>query len=148
MSPGPGTSYRSAHRKVYRSKGPARMYPCLGCGGPATDWSYDGLDPDEMYGSNNAGTAPRAYSMNPDHYHPRCRRCHLQMDRGVSVCAQGHRMDVAGKRGGMSRGCAQCHRDRQKKRRERMLAMETPEEAAERRAKQARQAREWRARRG
>ena len=112
MRRGHGTSYRSAHRKVYRAKGRARDYACVECGGGATDWSYDGLDPDEMHGSNNVGTAPRAYSMDPNHYQPRCRRCHLQKDRAVEVCAQGHLMSEAGKRQGVSRGCAQCARDR------------------------------------
>lgn len=105
------TSYRSAHRKVYAAKGRASDLTCVECGSPAYDWAYDGRDPEERRGSNGAGRPELAYSMNPDHYEPKCRPCHLRGDLAVEVCARGHVMDTAGTRAN-GRGCAQCHRDR------------------------------------
>ena len=78
-SGGDGKSYKSAHGCVKRKRGPARDYACVGCGGRATDWSYDGLDPDEL-------TEPESgmrYSFNPDRYQPRCHLCHARFDGHV-----------------------------------------------------------------
>jgi hypothetical protein len=52
------------HNRVRRARGPARDYPCVGCGGPAREWSQrhdtDGLDPAD--------------------YDPRCCKCHFAYD--------------------------------------------------------------------
>ena len=42
--------------------------PCALCGEPATDWSYDGLDPNEQLDSHTG----RAWSANVAHYRPLC----------------------------------------------------------------------------
>lgn len=105
------SSYRTAHRRVYAAKGRAADYLCVDCGATAHDWAYDGADPEELYGANGSGRPVLAYSMDPDHYAPKCRPCHLQADRAVEICAQGHEMALAGKRT-HARGCAQCDRER------------------------------------
>ena len=71
-------TYDGAHRRVYRAKGKASSYTCR-CGKQAAEWAYDHGDPDEW-------TAERAfmgrvltvaYSGDPSHYVPMCRRCHV-----------------------------------------------------------------------
>jgi hypothetical protein len=42
--------------------------PCALCGEPSTDWSYDGLDPDEQHDSHT-GTV---WSADLTHYRPVC----------------------------------------------------------------------------
>jgi hypothetical protein len=46
----------------------ANSTPCAVCGGPATHWSYDGLDPNEQ---RNRHTG-QAYSTDMAHYQPLC----------------------------------------------------------------------------
>jgi hypothetical protein len=46
------------------SKGP----PCAMCGAPATDWRYDGLDPNEQLDHHTG----RAWSADRTHYRPLC----------------------------------------------------------------------------
>jgi hypothetical protein len=48
--------------------GAARVEPCALCGEPATDWTYDGLDPDEQRDPSTG----RAWSANMAHYRPVC----------------------------------------------------------------------------
>lgn len=72
--------YAAAHIRVQRAKGKASEHPCVDCGGPAEDWSYEGGDPEErvelMKGS------PITFSLNIDFYNPRCRVCHIAKDQG------------------------------------------------------------------
>lgn len=65
-----GLTYRSAHRRVRATRGPAAAQPCAECTAPAVVWSYDGTDPDER-------TDPRGhrYSLDTGRYRPRCRPC-------------------------------------------------------------------------
>jgi hypothetical protein len=42
--------------------------PCALCGDPATDWTYDGLDPDEQHDSHTG----KAWSADVTHYRPVC----------------------------------------------------------------------------
>ena len=42
--------------------------PCALCGEPATDWSYDGLDPNEQLDPHSG----RAWSADATHYRPLC----------------------------------------------------------------------------
>ena len=42
--------------------------PCALCGDPATDWTYDGLDPNEQLDSRTG----RAWSADVTHYRPLC----------------------------------------------------------------------------
>jgi hypothetical protein len=59
--------------------GAARDNTCVDCGEAAEDWSYNGLDSDEVMGPTPAGRIV-AYSVNPESYEPRCRRCHFHYD--------------------------------------------------------------------
>jgi hypothetical protein len=46
----------------------AAAMPCVLCGEPATDWSYDGLDPNEQHDPRTGG----AWSSDLAHYRPVC----------------------------------------------------------------------------
>lgn len=72
----PGTDYRSAHKRVARRRGKASEHACASCSEPAFHWSYDHRDPDEFI--NPATGCP--YSLDPDHYQPKCVPCHLNGD--------------------------------------------------------------------
>jgi hypothetical protein len=67
-----GMSYWAVHRRLKAERGAASTHPCVQCGTPACDWSYDGgdsavrTDPDRGY----------RYSLDPARYSPRCRSCH------------------------------------------------------------------------
>lgn len=67
--------YRYAHKRVKKLRGPARDYACVDCGVDAADWSFSHYDDVPCRTSWGA-----AYSMNPDHYRPRCRPCHVKYD--------------------------------------------------------------------
>jgi hypothetical protein len=69
--------YGGAHRRVYRLRGQATGHPCVDCGLPADDWSYNHDDPDELISKERAGVA---YSLKPEHYSPRCKSHHNQLD--------------------------------------------------------------------
>jgi len=56
--------YVKQHNKVYNTKGSATTRKCVGCGGPAVDWS-------QRHGTSGA---------QPSHYQPRCRTCHRRYD--------------------------------------------------------------------
>ena len=47
---------------------PPQVAPCALCGEPATDWSYDGLDPNEQRDSHTG----KAWSADMTHYRPVC----------------------------------------------------------------------------
>lgn len=70
--------YSAAHERVRVAKGSASTYPCVDCGGPAAHWSYDHADPDERTSGRVKGNPP--YSLDPDHYDPRCVACHKVFD--------------------------------------------------------------------
>ena len=46
----------------------AKITPCALCGDPATDWSYDGLDPDEHRDPHTG----QVWSADTAHYRPVC----------------------------------------------------------------------------
>lgn len=76
-------SYRVAHKRVSRARGPASLHFCVDCGVRATQWSYDHTDPDELTQQmkNRHGTLWIAtYSTKPEHYESRCRPCHWAFD--------------------------------------------------------------------
>jgi hypothetical protein len=70
--------YAAAHLRVRRARGSASQHPCVDCGTPARDWSYDGRDPDELVAVER-GYEVR-YSVNPEHYVARCLTCHVRYD--------------------------------------------------------------------
>lgn len=75
--------YATVHKRLRRRRGPASAHPCADCGATAQDWSYDGLDPEELEGQ--AGRDVLRYSTDLARYQPRCRTCHNRFDRGSSV---------------------------------------------------------------
>lgn len=72
--------YNAAHTRVERANGKASEWFCVDCPTPtlAAEWSYDGLDPDELIGTGQY--AGRKYSLKIEHYHPRCKQCHTAYD--------------------------------------------------------------------
>lgn len=99
ISGGDGKSYGYAHQIIGRKKGPARDQACADCGAQAAEWSYDGMDPDELVESESG----KRYSFNPDHYQPRCHYCHAGFDehfgegngRAKLTDAQRHEIQVS-----------------------------------------------------
>lgn len=79
-------SYSSAHDRIEQDRGRASDLHCVDCDKPAREWSYDHLDADERI---DPGTGA-SFSLDPEHYEPRCVRCHRIFDdhpftRGVVV---------------------------------------------------------------
>ena len=68
--------YKAAHLRVASARGAASGHRCVDCGCRAADWSYNHTDPD----ARSAPDGTRPYSLNPDHYSPRCRPCHRAFD--------------------------------------------------------------------
>ena len=77
-------SYRGAHWRVAKARGPARDHPCASCGRPAAEWAYAGPHPAPLTDPHG-----RAYSLDPRHYVPRCRPCHAAAD-APTTCRRGH----------------------------------------------------------
>lgn len=71
---GDQASYSGMHQRVRYTRGAARNYLCAECGSQAAQWSYDHADPDERQSEFGA------YSVNIDHYVPRCVPCHKAFD--------------------------------------------------------------------
>lgn len=71
--------YGAAHGRVKRDRGKAADHSCVDCSGPARHWSYDHSDPDELV-SESPRTKGVAYSLDPNHYSPRCVPCHKRFD--------------------------------------------------------------------
>lgn len=69
-----GLTYSGAHIRVRLTKGRASDHACIDCLGSASQWSYDHLDPNERRGDGGP------YSIDPDHYQPRCGPCHKAFD--------------------------------------------------------------------
>lgn len=67
--------YQAAHLRVESARGKAARHPCIDCSQPAREWSYNHADEDELTDSNG-----RRYSVDPDHYDPRCCACHRRLD--------------------------------------------------------------------
>ena len=72
--------YSAAHGRVRSDRGPASAHACTDCGRPAYHWSYDHDDPDELH--EDVRGLRVAYSLNGDHYSPRCVSCHKVFDLG------------------------------------------------------------------
>lgn len=67
----PDASYRARHDRVQRARGKASDQVCVGCGGPAQDWS-------QVHGTDGR---------EPGQYRPRCRRCHAAYDGRSNLTA-------------------------------------------------------------
>jgi hypothetical protein len=72
---GPPLTYRAAHQKVRNEKGLPSGSPCVECGKPGAQWSYNYQDPDEL---TDAADGP--YSASSDFYESRCASCHRRYD--------------------------------------------------------------------
>lgn len=71
--------YGAAHERVKRIHGSASQHACTDCGNAAYHWSYDHMDPDELYYEYKPNMFA-AYSAKPEHYSPRCVPCHKRYD--------------------------------------------------------------------
>ncbi|WP_292988369.1 hypothetical protein [Mycobacterium sp.] len=69
------TSYAATHARLTHRRGRARRQRCIDCGAPARHWSYDHQDPNEL-----TSPAGLEYSLDLDHYEPRCQPCHQTFD--------------------------------------------------------------------
>jgi len=80
-------TYRSAHSRVTRSRGKASDQTCVDCGGQAAEWSYVGCA-DEIVEDG------WRYCGHPEHYAPRCLRCHRSEDQGTVNLTDAQRRGV------------------------------------------------------
>jgi len=65
----------AVHQRIRKERGHARNYSCVDCGGQAAHWSYDHSAKDERYDELKG-----PYTVNQDHYDPRCVSCHKKFD--------------------------------------------------------------------
>lgn len=75
-------TYNSAHHRVRRGRGSARLRPCADCGQRARDWSYIGGCSAELAGEAN-GSMVTYCPVGDEHekcYVPRCVSCHRIYD--------------------------------------------------------------------
>lgn len=77
-----GDSYSVAHSRTRTDRGSAKLYQCVNCGNGAQHWSYNHDDPDERTGPDYTGKYIVPYSLDPNHYSPRCVPCHKRFDLG------------------------------------------------------------------
>lgn len=76
--------YAAAHRRVKVLRGSASMHMCVDCGSQADDWSYSNADPEALTNTEGRRNAGLPYSLDPDHYSPRCKACHKIFDLAAS----------------------------------------------------------------
>lgn len=74
-------TWAAIHKRLFRKRGAASSYSCVDCGGKAREWSYDGLDPDQLI--DRARGWELAYSLELSHYVPRCSSCHRLLDIAI-----------------------------------------------------------------
>lgn len=76
--------YCRKHEQLREARGHASAYACVdGCGRKAQEWSYDHEDPNELRGIH--GRSIVTYSLDDNHYQPRCSRCHREFDANPLV---------------------------------------------------------------
>lgn len=104
--------YTGMHTRLNRDRGPASALVCVDCGGPASQWSYDGLDEDET--TEEVRGYVVAFSLDIDHYAPRCAPCHHAYDlREKATCKRGHPFaDAYRDANGKRLACRQCAAER------------------------------------
>lgn len=71
--------YSAAHERVRSDRGLVQTHNCVDCGTKAQHWSYNHTDPDELH-ADGLSAHPVAYSVRPEHYSPRCIKCHKRFD--------------------------------------------------------------------
>lgn len=85
---GKAIGYRAAHHRVGAKRGPAWAETCVDCRGQAEEWSYDGLDLDEIESPEGL-----TYSLDPDRYAARCKPCHRAFDLAARERKRGEGQD-------------------------------------------------------
>lgn len=75
-------TYIAIHMRLRDRYGKASEYECSNCWRQAKDWA---LLPGEGTHVGKQGKKTLAYSVNLDSYTPLCRRCHIEMDRGMAA---------------------------------------------------------------
>ena len=96
------TTYKSAHNRVRYYRGKPSQYPCVDCGGAATEWAYNN-NTDSPYAQegwhekehrkNKSGTTRlvwSTWSANPFDYDPMCSSCHRKRDAAIMLTGKGH----------------------------------------------------------
>lgn len=80
-------TYLTAHLRVKRTWGVARLHDCVNCGARADDWAYDGCDETQLLGIGSDRRSNRLswYSRYPEFYMPLCRTCHGRFDGGAAA---------------------------------------------------------------
>ena len=71
-------TYAAVHQRLRKQRGSASQHRCVDCENPAAEWSYDHADPDELVDSHCG--VPVRYSIDLNHYAPRCKVCHAYLD--------------------------------------------------------------------
>jgi len=71
-------TYIQAHKRLRRDRGPASIYDCVECSGPAAEWALIENPSERLIGDHHGRDA--TYSRNPDDYQPMCARDHRRMD--------------------------------------------------------------------
>jgi hypothetical protein len=72
-------SFSAIHQRLRKIRGLATNYACVDCGKPAQHWSYDHACPDERRDFKLG----LPFSIDLDHYQPRCVPCHKRLDLAV-----------------------------------------------------------------
>jgi len=75
---GDQVSYSGMHTRIRCAYGPAADHPCVDCGQPGAEWSYDYRDPEPK--SEVVGRRRLVYSVKVEHYQSRCHSCHVTFD--------------------------------------------------------------------
>lgn len=83
---GDNVGWAGLHDRLKHRRGKANEYACVDCGGQAAEWSYDHDDPNERPSDHGP------YSLDYDHYDPRCVRCHRRFDLGKPGAVAQHLM--------------------------------------------------------
>lgn len=71
-------TYGAIHKRLARTRGSAHAHRCVDCDRPAQEWSYDGTDVHDLEALVRGATV--RYSLELEHYDPRCVSCHRKHD--------------------------------------------------------------------
>jgi hypothetical protein len=75
---GDQVGYSGMHSRLCRVNGPAADRPCVDCGQPGAEWSYDYRDPNPRVEVIDGRRL--IYSVKVEHYQSRCHSCHVLFD--------------------------------------------------------------------
>lgn len=73
-------SHQLVHIGLVSIRGRASQHRCVDCGRVAQDWSYDYSCPNEIVRRRPNTGVDQRFSLDPAHYDPRCRSCHVAFD--------------------------------------------------------------------